>query len=68
VHALKARVLKGKFVIDEETDLPEGTELELLRVDELEIEEREEFVRNVKAGLDDHAHGCVFDDAGARED
>jgi len=30
---LKARVHKGRLVIDEPTDLPEGTEVELLPLD-----------------------------------
>ena len=29
MHALKAQVRNGQFVIDERTDLPEGTEVEL---------------------------------------
>ena len=30
---LKARVQKGRLVVDEPTDLPEGTEVELLPLD-----------------------------------
>lgn len=30
---IKARVLAGRLVVDEPTDLPEGTELELLPLD-----------------------------------
>ena len=30
---LKARVQKGRLVVDEPTDLPEGTEIELLPLD-----------------------------------
>ena len=30
---LKARVRKGRLVVDEPTDLPEGTEIELLPMD-----------------------------------
>jgi hypothetical protein len=30
---LKARVRKGRLVVDEPTDLPEGTEVELLPLD-----------------------------------
>jgi hypothetical protein len=30
VDALRARVRKGRIVVDEPTDLPEGTELELV--------------------------------------
>ena len=34
MNALKARVVGGRFVIDEPTDLPEGTELYLIPVSE----------------------------------
>lgn len=30
---LKARVLKGRLIVDEPSDLPEGTEIELLPLD-----------------------------------
>lgn len=30
---IKARVLRGRLVVDEPTDLPEGTELDLLPLD-----------------------------------
>ena len=33
VMTLKARVRKGRLVVDEPTDLPEGTEVELLPLD-----------------------------------
>jgi hypothetical protein len=36
MRTLKARVVKGRIVVDEPTDLPEGTELELLRADEFD--------------------------------
>jgi hypothetical protein len=34
MNAVKAKVINGRFVIDEPTDLPEGTELYLLPVSE----------------------------------
>ena len=34
MHALKARVENGRYVIDEPTDLPEGTEIELVPANE----------------------------------
>lgn len=36
VKRLKARVVKGRLVLDEPTDLPEGTEIELIAADELD--------------------------------
>jgi hypothetical protein len=33
---LKAHVMNGRLVLDEPTDLPEGTEVELLAVDEID--------------------------------
>jgi hypothetical protein len=34
MNAVKAKVVNGRFVIDEPTDLPEGTELYLVPVSE----------------------------------
>ena len=42
MNALKARVVGGRFVIDEPTDLPEGTELYLVPVSE-EDEDRSDI-------------------------
>jgi len=33
---LKAHVMNGRLVLDEPTDLPEGTEVELLAADEID--------------------------------
>jgi hypothetical protein len=43
MQALKARVVNGRLVLDEPTDLPEGTELHLVPVDEEgdELDEQE---------------------------
>ena len=45
MRALKAHVTSGRIVVDEPTDLPEGTELELVPADEFGItpEERSEI-------------------------
>jgi hypothetical protein len=37
MQGLKARVHNGRYVIDEPTDLPEGTELYLVRADGEEV-------------------------------
>jgi hypothetical protein len=59
MQALRARVQNGRIIVDETTDLPEGTELELVRTDEddMSAEERAELdavmlnaVENLRAG------------------
>ena len=59
MHALRARVQNGRIIVDEPTDLPDGTELELVRTDEDDMSagERAELdavllkaVQNVRAG------------------
>ena len=67
MHALKARVSRGRIVVDEPTDLPEGTELDLVRVDELEIDDRDALLRAIREGIQDADAGRVMDDAQARE-
>jgi hypothetical protein len=37
---LRARVKNGRLILDEPTNLPEGTEVELAPVDELDDQER----------------------------
>ncbi len=37
---VRARVKNGRLVVDEPTDLPEGTELELAAIDDLDDAER----------------------------
>ncbi len=43
MRALKAHVRGGRLVLDEPTDLPDGTEVELVAVDELDETERSEL-------------------------
>jgi hypothetical protein len=68
--ALKAHVRNGHFVIDERTDLPEGTEVELQLVKvadafaNLDPEERKELEEAIEEGFRDFEHG---DHMGARE-
>ncbi len=45
MHALRARVRNGRLVLDEPTTLSEGSEVELVPVDELDDEERAELDR-----------------------
>jgi hypothetical protein len=54
MHALKAKVVNGRFVIDEPTELPEGTELYLVPVseedeDRLDVEEANKVLAEMKA-------------------
>lgn len=51
--AVKARVVNGRLVVDEPTDLPEGTELELVSVDDADLddEDRAEVQRLIQKGL-----------------
>lgn len=54
MHALKAKVVNGRIVIDEPTELPEGTELYLVPVseedeDRLDVEEANKVLAEMKA-------------------
>jgi len=70
MQELKAHVRNGHFVIDEHTDLPEGTEVELQLVKESDAfantapEEREELEEAIEEGFRDFENG---DHVGARE-
>jgi predicted transcriptional regulator len=52
---LKARVVNGRLVLDEPTDLPEGSEVQLVVVDEgdLDDEERAALNASLERGMDD---------------
>ena len=61
---LKARVQKGRLVVDEPTDLPEGTEVELLPLDPgdwLDDEDRAALHRALAASGVDVEAGRVID-------
>jgi len=61
---LKARVRKGRLVVDEPTDLPEGTEIELLPLDPgdwLDEEDRAALHRALAASGADVEAGRVTD-------
>lgn len=64
MHALKARVENGRLVMDEPTDLPEGTVLELVPAndeEDLDISERRELLKSIEEGLEDFERGEVED-------
>jgi hypothetical protein len=55
MHAFKVQVRNGRITLDEPTDLPEGTELYLLPVDEeledrLDVDAANEVVAAIKDG------------------
>jgi hypothetical protein len=54
MNAVKAKVVGGRFVIEEPTELPEGTELYLVPVDEAEedridVDEANKILEAMKA-------------------
>ena len=64
VMTLKARVQNGRLVVDEPTDLPEGTEVELLPLDPgdwLSDEDRSSLHRALVASNADVEAGRVVD-------
>ena len=63
-ESLHAVVKNGRIVLDEPTDLPEGTELELVvanGVDDLGDEERAQLHASISRGLADIKAGRVTD-------
>jgi hypothetical protein len=59
---LKAHVRKGRLVVDEPTDLPEGTEVALLPVDgwdDLDDDDRRRLHEALEASEEDLAAGRV---------
>ena len=61
---LKARVHNGRFVLDEPTELPEGTEVDLLPLDPgdwLDSEDRAALHRALAASEKDLEAGRLFD-------
>ncbi len=72
MSALRIRVENGRIKVDEPTDLPNGTELVVVPVDDLEDvvlvqddglddEERRELLRTIDEGLADVDAGRVHD-------
>lgn len=60
---LKARVVNGRLILDEPTDLPEGSEVRLVVVDgdELDDEERAALNASLERGMDDLEAGRSVD-------
>jgi predicted DNA-binding antitoxin AbrB/MazE fold protein len=63
MSALKARVENGRLRLDEPTDLPDGTEVELVIVgdDDLSEEERARLHASLDRALDDEDADRVVD-------
>jgi hypothetical protein len=69
MQPLKAHVRKGRLVLDEPTDLPEGEEVELVPVDEvlvrggdyLDDEERAALHRELEASIAEAEAGELVD-------
>jgi hypothetical protein len=62
--ALKARVHNGRITMDEPTDLPDGTVLDVITLDsydELDDEERTELHAAIEDGLSDLRAGRGID-------
>ncbi len=59
-NALRARVQNGRIVLDEPTELPDGTVLELVpgvEVDDLPEEDREKLHAAIRRGLEQGRRG-----------
>ena len=66
MDSVRARVRNGRLVMDEPTDLPEGTEVELAPVlthdnDQLDADDRDALHRALARGLEDLEQGHVVD-------
>lgn len=62
MQPLKAHVKNGRLVLDEPTDLPEGTEVEVLALDQdFDPEERARLLRALDDGADDIERGDHVD-------
>jgi len=63
MRALKAHVRGGRLVLDEPTDLPDGTEVELTLVedDEFDPKERARLLKELDAAQDEYGRGEGMD-------
>jgi hypothetical protein len=62
MQPLKAHVKNGRLLLDEPTDLPEGTEVEMLALDDaFDPEERARLLRALDDGADDVERGDHVD-------
>lgn len=59
---LHARVKAGRYVIDEPADLPEGSVVELVPIDDtMDAEERAALEAAIAAGIEDADRGNTID-------
>jgi hypothetical protein len=62
MNALKAHVENGRIIVDEPTDLPDGTVLRVVPLsDEMDPEERAALERSIEEGYEDFERGDVED-------
>lgn len=62
MQPLKAHVQNGRLLLDEPTELPEGSEVEIVLVeDDLESPERARVVQAVEDGVEDFERGDHMD-------
>lgn len=62
MQALKAVVKNGRLVLDEPTKLPEGTEVELLAIEDgLDPDNRARLLQSIEDGYDDIERGDHVD-------
>jgi hypothetical protein len=63
MNALKAHVENGRIIVDDPTDLPDGTVLHVVPVDdrEMDAEERAALEQSIEAGYADFEKGNVED-------
>ncbi len=69
MNAVKAHVKNGRLIVDEPTDLPEGTVIELVpaeRDDEMDAEERAELEAAIDEGIADFEAGRIVDEETVR--
>lgn len=67
MNALKAHVENGRIIVDDPTDLPDGTVLRVVAVsaddDEMSPEERAEFLRELEVSCAEADAGQLIDAA-----
>jgi hypothetical protein len=62
MQPFKAHVLHGRLVLDEPTDLPEGSEVELIAVDDdFDPAERARLLQAIDEGIEDFERGDHMD-------
>lgn len=61
MQALRARVRNGRLVLDEPTSLGEGSEVELVPIDEMSDDERAELDQSLRAAIVEANAGDVVD-------